>query len=173
MERYKIDYYRDVSKILLILINIYLFFNYVFNTQLTIIKILGLLSAFIISGYFIYKFFDFQIFIKNIRFYLLVILPFIFNIFFFINLKFSGKEEVEKYKFDYTFTSSSSRKSPSKRKVVSTTIKLHSRIYDDYFFFNTFADYRKIEKSNTVTYTFAKGLFGLRVIKDYKFSKEN
>ncbi|WP_379967463.1 hypothetical protein [Epilithonimonas sp. UC225_85] len=173
MKQYKIDYYEDVGKVLLVFINIYLFFNYVVHTQLTIIEIFGLLSAFIILGYSIYKFFDFQKFIKNIRFYLLVILPFIFNFFFFINLIFSGKEEVEKYKFDYTLTSSSSRRIPSKKKVISTTIKLHSRKYDDYYFFTTFADYKKIEKNNTVTYTFSKGLFGLKVLKDYKFSKEN
>jgi len=172
MKQYKIDYYKDVGKVLLIFINIYLFFNYVINTQLTIIEILGLLSAFIIFGYFIHKIFDFQKFIKNIRFYLLVILPFIFNIFFFINFKFSGKEEIETYKFDYKLTSSDTRSNPRK-KVISTTIKLNTKKYDDYFFFTTFLDYRKIEKSNTVTYTFAKGLFGLRVLKDYHFTEEN
>ncbi|WP_027382892.1 hypothetical protein [Epilithonimonas caeni] len=172
MKRYKIDYYKDIGKVLLIFINIYLFFNYVVNTQLSIIEILGLLSAFIILGYFVYKYFDFQKFIKNICFYLLVILPFIFNVFFFINFTFSEKEEVEKYKFDYTLTSSDTSSNPRK-KVISTTIKLNTRKYDDYFFFKTFADYKKIEKNNIVTYTFSKGLFGLRVLKKYEFSKED
>lgn len=172
MKQYKIDYYKDVGKVLLIFINIYLFFNYVVNTQLTLIEILGLLSAFIILGYFLYKFFDFHRFIKNIRFYLLVILLFIFNVFFFINFIFSGKEVVEKYKFNYTLTSSDTR-SNSRKKVISTTIKLNTRKYDDYFFFTTFADYKKIEKNNIVTYTFSMGLFGLRVLKKYEFSKED
>jgi hypothetical protein len=169
MEQYRKDYYIDIFKVLLIFLNIVTFFNYVTNTQVIFNTILLAYILFSLFGFIIYKVFDIQKTIKNIYVFLLIVLPFIFNSFFFLNYFFSSNPQKENYHF-YNTQTDIGPKWDWKSRGNSTTIDLENNAYSDFYFLRTFFDYEKMKWKTEIIYTFEDGLFGLRVLKDYKFS---
>lgn len=170
MEQYKKDYYNDVAKCCIILFNIILFFNFVTNTVILFKYILISFIFTFIACYIFYIFFNLKRNI-NVKVFMLIIVPFFYNSYFVINSFFSCNPKIEKYQFTRTLTDVGGR--GTRKKGYSTTIILEKNAYSDYYFIRTFFDYEKMEYKTEIIYTFEDGLFGLRVLKDYKFSQSD
>ncbi|MGN6647734.1 MAG: J domain-containing protein [Cytophaga sp.] len=148
----------------IILLNLYIFFNFTLNTQLTIFSI-ALLGLLLYSGaYFFHKILQTNKISKRVLF--LLIIPTLFNIFFLINFTFSSNPEIETYTFVY-------EQDIGRRGHISKTSYIHliNDQYEEYHWFRMFFDLNPTNNKSKITYVFEDGLFGLRVLKSYVFSQ--
>ncbi len=95
-------------------------------------------------------------------FYSFCLAPLSINLLLMINFIFSSNPVTETYFF--TKTKDGSRE--------STLIYLDLDKYDEYSGIRLFMSYDEVRFNNTITYTFKKGLLGMRVMTDYSFSNE-
>jgi hypothetical protein len=146
--------------LILIIINFFIIFKICFNTLITIEKLSILYIVVILLGYFISK--KIKI-IRSKRVVFLGIVPLLINIFFTLNFLFSINELIETYNFkkDSDFLKNDSS---------TSVIILEGNNYSEYFGIRFFLEYDKMENSNSISYKFEEGLFGLRVMKSYKFN---
>lgn len=93
----------------------------------------------------------------------LVIAPGIVNLFLLLNFLISTNETTETYSFTNEFQNT------NRGLQKTTNITLEGEKYAHFIGIRVFADYESMEKSKTITYNFADGLFGLRVLKSYEF----
>jgi hypothetical protein len=101
---------------------------------------------------------------KSVRwFYPLCIAPLCISLLLSINYIGSSNYSTE----TYYFNTSQSSKEHSRE---STYIHLDYDQYEDYPGIRIFWDYSVIQFNNTITYTFKEGLFGIRVMTDYRFT---
>ncbi len=88
--------------------------------------------------------------------------PGVVSLIFLLNYIFSSQPYEEKYAYQ-NYTETQPR---------STIIYLENDAYKNYMGIRFFLDFDAISQANTITYVFEKGLFGLRVMKEYKLSVE-
>ena len=101
-------------------------------------------------------------FIRKLLLYGLV--PGIINLFFLANFLFDSNLTTETYNFKHKMqpTRYGSQK--------STHIILEGNVYQNYVGIRVFLDIEQMENASKITYNIADGLFGLKVMKSYKFS---
>lgn len=93
--------------------------------------------------------------------------PMILNAFVIINFIFSFDPVQETYSFRKDIQSVSTRRGSERQ--ASTYIYLENSAYDEYPGIRMFLDYEAMKYRNYVTYTFKKGILGIRVMTDYQF----
>nr|WP_314494497.1 hypothetical protein [uncultured Chryseobacterium sp.] len=97
-----------------------------------------------------------------------VVFPFVINCFFLINYFTGMNPKKETYCFKNKIAEVGGRYSHQKGK--TTYIYLNGDAYKySYMTRSFFIDYKKMWGNNQITYLFEKGIFGLKVRKDYKF----
>ncbi len=82
-------------------------------------------------------------------------------------ISFNPQTEVYSYKH-YQYWARG--KNGTEELVTSTYIILENNKYENYYGIRVFQDYQQMTASNCITYTFKTGIFGIRVMKDYKFA---
>lgn len=96
------------------------------------------------------------------------VFPFIVNCFFVINYITGRNPKKETYCFKSKIAEVGGRNSHQKGK--TTYIYLNGNAYKySYMTRSFFIDYKKMWGNNQIIYTFERGIFGLKVRKDYKF----
>lgn len=97
-----------------------------------------------------------------------VVFPLIVNCFFLINYFTGMNPKKERYCFKSKIAEVGGRNSHQKGK--TTYIYLGGNAYKySYMTRSFFIDYKKMWGNNQIIYTFERGIFGLKVRKDYKF----
>lgn len=143
---------------LITLLNIFLLLAYTLRTELStftflLIAILLGSASFFASDLILSRF----NFIPK-DFFLICIVPFIFNFFFLLNYVFSSSPHTESYSFYRTDN--------------TANIHFEDGLYKDHHALRSFADFNSMKYASRITYTFENGLFGIRVLKDFEFSNE-
>ncbi len=103
--------------------------------------------------------------------------PLLFSWFLVFNFRFSGPSEVENYRFEFLEqkgpvfhrTGYSSRFYGDLAYYSTTKVILEGDAYEAYPGILTFSDYDEMKGRREVSLITAKGLFGLKVLKDYRF----
>lgn len=151
------------------LINIIILFRFTLNTQLTFLSLTFILIAFFALTYlaFHFKFSVIKGFSKVGLF--LCLTPSIFNFIFLTNFIFSSNPTTETYSFVHEKVWYSSRLGGRYEKI--GYIDLENDKYEEYNWFRSFFDFDAMNNKSEITYTFEDGLFGLRVLKYYEFTK--
>ena len=162
-----------------ILINGALLSVFMMNTEVSWIFLMRFFILLYVAGA---AFYFFRIIDKNkIRRKLLfgLYIPLVFNLFFIINFVFSSGITIEKYPFrnysewipGYGYFNPhvySHRRGP---RIQSTTlILLPENKYSDQPWLRLFLNYDAMRNRSHIEYEFATGLFGFRVVKNYKFT---
>lgn len=102
------------------------------------------------------------------KYFFRVVFPFIVNCFFMINYFTGMNPKKETYCFKSKIAEVGGRNSHQKGK--TTYIYLSGNAYEySYMTRSFFIDYKKMWGNNQIIYTFERGIFGLKVRKDYKF----
>ena len=96
-------------------------------------------------------------------FFAFVIAPMLVSILLDINFIFSSNEVKETYRYFNELQPSG--RGPQQ----TTTIILEGNKYEEYPGIRVFMDYEEMRGHSAITYTFKKGLFGLRVMTHYQF----
>jgi len=155
--------------LILTLINLYLFFNFTLNTQLTFLTIglilvtLNLVAFFIVQSKVLHLKF-------SKTFIFLCIIPSVFNLFFLSNFVFSSNPTLETYSFAHEKRWYGGRFSPYRLEKIAS-INLENNMYREYQWFRMFYDFESMKSKREITYQFEDGLFGIRVLKNYEFTK--
>ncbi|WP_417600273.1 J domain-containing protein [Owenweeksia hongkongensis] len=144
----------------LVILNIYFAAEYGLSTLLPIWVILFSYALPVILFYFLFKT------AKHHNLLTWGIAPAIVSIFFLMNFYFSSNPTTETYRFKNRMESRGYR---SHGKQKTSFIILNGNKYDEYPGIRVFFDFSKMEKSHSITYRFADGFFGLRVMEDYQF----
>ena len=85
---------------------------------------------------------------------------------------FASNEVMEQYSLVHKkelYGSRYSIDSPRLEKIAY--IDLEDDKYSEYKWFRMFFDFESMRKKREITYTFGDGFFGIRVMKDYEFSR--
>lgn len=102
------------------------------------------------------------------KYFLSVTFPFIVNCFFLINYFTGMNPQKETYCFKNMISEIGGRHSHQKGK--TTYIYLSENAYPySYMTRSFFIDYKKMWGNNQITYTFERGIFGLKTIKKFQF----
>jgi hypothetical protein len=161
--------------VIITVFNLGILFRFTLNTQLTLLGfglILAALYGAFILGYFFLapgmkKFSKLGLF--------LCVVPGIFNAFFFTNYMFSSSPTQEVYSFTHQWRwyggSISRYRKPRFRLEKTAYIHLENHQYKEYKWFRVFLDFEVMKDKQEITYTFEEGLFGLRVLKGYEFTR--
>jgi curved DNA-binding protein CbpA len=88
--------------------------------------------------------------------------PFVLNLLFVVNFLFSANPGWETYSF-------TPKENNAEGKLAY--INLENNRYRDFDGIRVFADYNELKGKNKIAYKFEEGLFGFRVMKDFKFYK--
>ncbi len=101
----------------------------------------------------------------------IVKVPLIINFLFVINyfVSFDAIEETYTFSRNYQFVRSR-RGYGSGGSQLSSLITLPKGKYDEYYGIRTFISIEKLKFASKITYTTKRGLFGIRVVSNYKFS---
>ena len=151
----------------LIIFSIYSLFAYFPNTVLPHLPFLYIILLLILGFFisYIYLIIVNKKFGTKIYIFILPIASFCF--FLFVNYQISFNRVVEEYKFSRTTQIVTSN---YKARVQSTTlIYFEKNNYDSAFGIRSFPIVEKLDGCNWVIYEFETGLFGLKVLKDYRF----
>ena len=97
------------------------------------------------------------------------IAPTMVSLFFLLNFLFAGNYKTETYAYQPKMEWYSFRGGGGRYEATSM-INLEGNKYEAYKGFRMFYDYDAVKASRSITYTFAEGLFGLRVIKSFRFN---
>lgn len=154
---------RQVHYTLSILFSFYLFFTYTLNTQISTINLLIILIS---SSFLFFITTKFKTIPKALKHQVYMIgIPLIFNLFFFFNFQFSSNTQTEIHLFKHQYNSTDAYAEKT------STILLKDNKYTDYSWFRFFLNFSEMRDKHEITYQFEDGLFGLRVLKDYQFTK--
>lgn len=157
---------------LITLINLIVFFRFTLNTQMTFSTFAIILFAFYTATYlsnylklsFIKRFSKIGIF--------LCFTPSIFNLLFLTNFIFSANPKTETYSFVHETSWYETRLLTSRGHLEKIAyIDLKDNKYVEYKWFRMFLDFESMKNKSEITYTFEDGLLGMRVLKDYDFTK--
>lgn len=151
--------------LLLTFVNSFVFFIYTLNTQLTFLAIGLILLAIYALTYLAMqnKFYPLNSLPKIFVFVCLI--PTIFNLFSFTNFIFSSNPTLEKYSFVHEMRWYGGRLERI------AYIDLENGKYSEYPWFRMFYDFDAMKYKSEITYKFEDGIFGLRVLKSYEFTK--
>lgn len=141
-------------------LNLFLVFRIGLNTMITVLTLTAIFAAVMTIGFFV------SIFIKSgfhRSMIYLGIAPGLVNLFLLCNFLFSTNDVSETYTFNHQLQSSSRDWDDDGH------IKLKGNKYAEYVGIRLFVDFETMENSGKITYHFADGLFGLRVMKSYEF----
>ncbi len=155
-------------------LNGFLIFKVVVNTLVPIHISLLLFGLTILSGFLISRFYKKKPKGDNL-YYTFCIAPVCLNVLFAINYVVSFNTEVETYRYKPKHEIVPSRISRPfywrlRSKSPTSLIILEGEKYKEYKGLRVFLFYGEVIDNNTVTYTFKTGIFGIRVMKDYKLS---
>lgn len=152
------------------LANFCLFLVYTLNTQVSVWALgTGLFAIYALFFIFIkFRVFHLDRLTRNII--SICLIPTVFNLFFLINFNFSSNPTVEKYSFTHKKVWYDGRFSRGRWEKIAS-INLPVEEYEEYRWFTVFYDFKAMENKREITYTFEVGLFGLRVLKKYEFTK--
>ena len=148
---------------LAIVLNVYFLFEFAFSTvilprNIIIIMVLPMALFWIAS---------LRMKSKNLRRLLLYgAIPFLSNSFFLINYFPSTNPVTETYKYKNVV-----QRTNRGQMQETTLINLENDAYKDYQHLRLFFSYEKMSNANTISYHFEDGLFGIRVVKEYEFSR--
>ena len=150
--------------------NLYVIFRIELRTLITIPLMILLLTMAIVSGYLLSKKFRRGSFRNYLHFMGWVLFPAILHLLFTINYYVSFNPKVETYscKQGFQYEPRSSAYEGSGGYHSNTMLSLEGGAYNDFPGIRVFADQSQI-KGQSITYTFADGLFGLRVMRDWEF----
>lgn len=154
---------RAVQTVLLGVLNVVLFVKFVLATVLPL-ALTGSLFLLFISGAILFsRLWDPDE--KRVgRFWLaLGIAPLVLHVLFAANYLFAGPAYTETYRFEQY-----AEQTPNGPRYTSLII-LENNAYEHYPVLRFFADYYEAIGSHQITYTFKKGLFGIKVMQGYYF----
>ena len=148
---------------LAIALNVYLLLEIGFNTLITTGVFFSLYQGAIVLGLLVALKFK-KRYTRNLIIF--GIAPGLINIFLLVNFVFATPDARETYSFRRV-------KYSSKRGYYSSThITLKDDKYSEYLGIRVFFDADQMDHRNKITYDFANGLFGIRVIKSHEFRLE-
>lgn len=156
---------RWLQTLLLVFLNVYLFFKITLNTLVPTYLLFILFPLAIFLGFFIpYTLKKYDKSLQN--FVAFCIAPLVINLFFVLNYSISFSPKKESYYYQQKMERVSSRRGGSNYQPTSY-IYLENDTYSQYMGLRLFFDYAELKNNDQVTYTFETGLFGVRVMKDY------
>lgn len=152
---------KAVWLISLLALNFALAAHYALSTLLPLSLIIALYTIPALAAYFISKGLW-----KNIQKGILVfgLIPLMVNLIFVANFYGSSGAYTESYFFRHK---KESRRNGGSMK--TSMIYLEEEKYQQYVGIRVFTNFQKLEKANSIEYHFEKGLFGVPVMKSYKF----
>lgn len=151
---------------LTILLNLILLFGITLNTQVTSLTLLIVFSLSIATGWFASKY----LLTRLSTIVAICVSVSIVNLFFLLNYSFASNTTVEVYSFIHERRwYRASNTTHELRKIAY--IDLRGNKYEQIHWFRMFFDFDSMENKSEITYTFQDGLFGLRVLEHYEFSK--
>ena len=158
---------RLFKSIIITLINLSVILNIGFQTLIPLSWLLGAYLLTIAISVVILKF----IFLRKKRFYLNTSFfraPLIISSFLVLNFYFSFNPKQETYYFKYRLRKHLGRHESTRE---TTMIDLENNTYEEYKGIRVFSSLSKMRNGHAIKirYTFKEGLFGLRVMTDYKF----
>lgn len=133
---------------ILTIFNIIVFVRIGFHTLIAPLYLLG--AVVILSGIFYFKF--------KSRLMYYGIAPTIVSAFLLLNFVFSTEGSVEEYDLQPTYANGRD----------DSVIYLEDNIYREFIGIRVFSDYLEVKHANKVIYYFNDGLFGVKVMVDYK-----
>ncbi|MBN8693278.1 MAG: hypothetical protein J0L69_08775 [Bacteroidetes bacterium] len=100
-----------------------------------------------------------------------VVFPLSINIILCLNYFISFNEQKETYKFhrSYYWAASGRTNLSQPDRQMSTQISFDNNKYEDFWGIRTFISVENIGPTERITYTFKRGILGLRVMTDYEF----
>ncbi|KOY86343.1 hypothetical protein AD998_09480 [bacterium 336/3] len=102
--------------------------------------------------------------------YIFALVPFVMSLFLCFNYFFSSYPTQETYQYHVHLQYYKNRRPKVSSKI---TLKYDGyEKYGEYIGLQVFWDYKPIESSSNIRYTFKQGLFGIRVMTDYEFSPD-
>jgi hypothetical protein len=151
-------------------VNLFVLFWFTLNTQLTFYSF-----AFILLGLYGLTYLAFHLKLPAIKKFskvglFLCLTPSIFNMFFLTNFVFSSNATMEVHYFVHEKRWYGGRHSRARLEKIAY-IDLANDKYEQYDWFRMFFDFDAMKDKSEITYKFEEGLFGLRVLKQYEFTK--
>lgn len=153
-----------------VLLNVWLLGRFSLYTQLTMPQF-GLIFLALYGLAFLGLYFKMPFLHKCTKpLLLLAVVPGFFNLFFVSNFAFSAKPTTEVHAFVHEQAWYASRFGRGRFEKIAV-IKLADSKYAEYVWFRVFSDFEAMQYKREITYRFEEGLFGLRVLKAYEFTK--
>lgn len=151
-------------------VNLFVLFRFTFNTQLTFYSFAFIFLALYGSTYlaFHFKLSAIKKFSKVGLF--LCFIPSVVNLFFMTNFVLSSNPTTEVYSFVHEKRWYGGRHSRARLEKIAY-IDLTNNKYEEYHWFRMFFDFDAMKDKSEITYRFEDGLLGLRVLKNYEFTK--
>jgi hypothetical protein len=161
-----------VKSFFIVLFNLYIFLEIGLNTFITLNAILMYYVVLAVIAALI-------VLINSIRtkskvnsfhlyFVTTCIAPGIISLLLLINYSFSSDTRIETFKYKSHVLDTYSRGKYWKKK--TGLIELENNVYAEYVAIRSFSGNEKLKSSGTITYTIEKGLFGIKVMKNYHLS---
>lgn len=151
-------------------VNVVVFLRIGLQTLITLqtyalIYLLSILIAFVVAQW-VYP-------LKNTSkkyLYVFALAPFVISLFLCFNYFFSSYSTQETYQYHVHLQYYKNRRPKVSSKI---TLKYDGyEKYGEYIGLQVFLDYKPIENSSHIRYTFEQGLFGIRVMTDYEFFRD-
>lgn len=150
------------------IINVILLVTIIFNTVLNFYVFVVIIAFLIVSCYILINKNIIKIGNEDKKYFFFVKFPLIINLFFLINYVTGMNPAKETYCYRAESAEVGGRYSHQVGK--TTYIHLSGNAYEyEYMIRSFFIDYKRMEFKNQVTYTFEKGIFGLKIRKDFQF----
>ena len=149
---------RTFNYILLTGLNIFILFRFTLNTEFSLPAFYITATALEVAGYYGFSYISERMKFLSKTFFLVCMVPYLFNMFFLINYVFSSDPAPESYLY--------------RRPHADTYIYLENDAYGDYPWFRLLSDYEAVKRANRITYTFEEGFLGLRVLKSYTLERD-
>lgn len=150
------------------IINAVLLVTIIFNTVLNFYVFVASIAILIVSCIILIKKEIINIGNYGKKYFFLVKFPLAINLFFLINYVTGMNPKKETYCYRAESAEVGGRGSHQVGK--TTYIHLSGNAYEyEYMIRSFFIDYKRMEFKNQVTYTFERGIFGLKIRKDFQF----
>ncbi len=152
------------------IINLIVLFRFTLNTQLSFFSL-----SFILLAFYALTFLAFYFKVSAIKKFskvglFLCFTPSIFNLFFLTNFVFTSNPTTEVYTFVHEKRWYGGRTTKARLEKIAY-IDFTNNKYEEYPWFRMFFDFDAMKDKSEITYRFEDGLLGLRVLKQYDFTK--
>ncbi|MFM1931593.1 MAG: hypothetical protein RL226_896 [Bacteroidota bacterium] len=161
---------KSFMNVMIVIANLFFFCRVTLNTQLTLFEFA---FVFVISYSLVFLAYRFGLktILKLSKVSLFVHwLPGLLNMFFLINFVFSSNPVTEVYSFSHEMRWYGGRFSKWRLEKIAY-INLENDKYKKYVLLRTFFDFETMKNKREIAYQFEDGLLGMRVLKDYEFTK--